>query len=80
MRCAPRRQPSQRQGVATMKTIVMLLSAASAIALSACGKSDLEKQAEKDTAISKQMAGDVNKVPRVNVPPDSQEKKKEGGK
>lgn len=55
-----------------MKTIVTLAMMGAALVLSACGKSEAEKQAEQGAAISKQMAGDVAKVPRVVVVPDAQ--------
>lgn len=63
-----------------MKKIIFLVALGVAFTLSACGKSDLEKQVEKDTATSKKMAGDVNKIPRVIVTPDAPNKGKEGGK
>lgn len=63
-----------------MKTMAFIAALGVVFSLSACGKSDLEKQVEKDTAISKKMAGDVNKVPRVIVAPDTPAKDKEGGK
>lgn len=64
-----------------MKKIVFLSALGAVFMLSACGKTDFEKQVEKDTAISKKMAGDVSKVPRIIMAPDTPANKgKEGGK
>lgn len=63
-----------------MKKMMFIAALGVVFALSACGKSDLEKQAERDTAISKKMAGDVNKVPRVVMTPDKPASGAEGGK
>ena len=63
-----------------MKAIAFIAALGVVVSLSACGKSDLEKQVEKDTAISKKMAGDVNKVPRVVMTPDKPASSAEGGK
>jgi len=44
------------------------------LALTACDKSDLEKQVEKDTAISKKM-GEVKNIPRITIAPDKKGEK-----
>ncbi|MGZ8238729.1 MAG: hypothetical protein ACXWTY_12755 [Methylobacter sp.] len=41
------------------------------LALTACGKSDDEKQTEKDAAISKKMAGSIASIPRIHITPPS---------
>lgn len=63
-----------------MKMMIVLASIGAALVLSACGKSDLEKKLEEGTETSKKMGGDVRKVPRVIVAPDTPDKNKEGGK
>lgn len=59
-----------------MNNRIVLVAIVAVLALTACGKSDAEKQVEKGAAISKKMAGSVASIPRIRVTPDS---KKEGG-
>jgi hypothetical protein len=63
-----------------MKKITLLILVCSLLGLAACGKSKLEERIEKDTAISKKMGGDVNKVPRTIMPSEDKKQKNESAK
>jgi hypothetical protein len=63
-----------------MKKITLLILICALLGLVACGKSKLEERIEKDTAISKEMGGDVSKVPRTIMPNDDKKQKNERAK
>ena len=62
-----------------MKKTILFIALSSVLSLTACGNDDLKNQLEKDAAISKKMGGDVSKVPRTIIIPDSKSNK-EGSK
>ena len=62
-----------------MKKTILFIALSSLLSLTACGNDDLKNQLEKDAAISKKMGGDVSKVPRTIITPDSKSNK-EGSK
>lgn len=63
-----------------MKQITFLIFTCSVFGLAACGKSKLEERIEQDTAISKKMGGDVNKVPRTVMSSEDKNKNENGAK
>jgi len=63
-----------------MKKITLLVLTCSLLALVACDKSKLEESIEKDTTISKQMGGDVSKVPRTIMPAEDKKQNNERAK
>jgi len=63
-----------------MKKITLLILVCSLLGLTACGKSKLEERIEKDTAISKKMGGEVNKVPRTIMSAEDKNKNEKGAK
>lgn len=58
-----------------MKKILIMLVAIATLVLSACDKSETEKNIERDTAISKKI-GDVKNIPRIKITPEINLEKK----
>lgn len=63
------------------KLTLVILAAGLGFMLTACNdeESSLEKKIAHDEAVSKQMGGDVSKIPRIQITPDNPHRK-EGGK
>jgi protein involved in sex pheromone biosynthesis len=54
-----------------MKNTLILLALGVAFTLSACGKSDVEKQVEIDKVNQKQSGGSLDRIRKIVVTPDN---------
>lgn len=58
-----------------MKIVFILVAICAAFSLSACGKSDLEKQIEMNRINQKQSGGSIDRIRKVVVAPDASKDK-----